>query len=121
MEEEETPSEVVPTPIVPTSVKLTPEGVAAAIDHINRKAVSPNDACPVCGSPNNTVLEEIYQLSVASTIPMVGGQHQPLISTVCNSCGFVRFFNRIIVDWLIEAEKEAVASPAPNEQVKNGG
>lgn len=89
----------------PENVVLTPEEASAFTDHINRKAISPTDACPVCGSAANFVVREVYRLPVATTQVVVGGEYQPLLTTVCHGCGFVRLFNKIIVDQLIALEK----------------
>ena len=125
MEEEDGTSAVAPEPapatVVPTNVKLTAEEAESISDHINRKAASPNDACPVCGSPNNSVLEHVYQVSPRTTVTILGGAHQPLVATACFNCGFVRFFNRLIVDAIIKAEKDAPSQPAADAEARDGG
>jgi hypothetical protein len=73
------------------------------IDHINEKSVAPNDECPVCGSPDNTVMSEPYQLSIrAKEGAIASGRFMPVITTVCRNCGFVRMFNEIVLRHLIE-------------------
>jgi hypothetical protein len=109
-----------PVPPPPESVKLTTDEVGDIIDHINRKAISPIDACPVCGDPNNEVVSDLYRLDVLYPGPMIGGSHQPLISTVCNNCGFVRVFNRLVVERRLQAEKAVNQTDAPPEG-GNGG
>lgn len=71
-------------------------------DLINEKAVSPNDACPVCGSPNNTVTPDEYSVSVtASEGAVSSGRAMPVMATVCTNCGFVRFFSAIMLRELL--------------------
>jgi hypothetical protein len=120
-EEDETSRETESAAFIPSGIKLTPEQILTVVDLINRKAMSPNDACPVCGSPKNVVLDDVYRVSVSSETLSVGGQFQPLISTVCGNCGFVRFFNRIVVDSIIEAERGSGINPEPEVQAENGG
>jgi len=76
------------------------------VEFINRKAVSPNDACPVCGSPKNTVAHTAYKIEAqpAEGVPFSGVQ-MPLFATVCFDCGFVRLFSEMIVNHLIEQEE----------------
>lgn len=116
MEEEDSPSTPLTTP-VDEKVRLTPIEYAAITDHINRKAVAPNDECPVCGSRNNSVLADIYRLDVLVQGLVVRGEHQPIIATACNNCGFIRMFNRLVVDRLIAAEIGALEQPpaAPDD------
>lgn len=114
---EEDPQPNVPAQTV-ESVKLTPIEMAAITDHINRKAVAPNDACPVCGSPNNVVLDDVYRLSVLLQGLAIGGEHQPIVTTVCNNCGFVRLFNRLVIDRVVQAE---IGMPEPPPSAPDDG
>jgi hypothetical protein len=92
----------------PTYITLSDEEATDVIDHINRKAVAKDDGCQVCGSPQNSVTVNVYRVD-ASTKPtaIVGGTYQPLYSTVCYNCGFVRFFNQNVVRGIIAREKPA--------------
>lgn len=90
----------------PLDVKLTHEQNIRIVEHINRKAVSPDDACVVCGSRVNHVVESTYAVATIRMVPSVGGTYMPLIATVCHDCGFVRFFNKIIVDNLVELHSQ---------------
>lgn len=89
------------------------------VDFINRKAVSPNDACPVCGSPKNTVAHTAYKIEAqpAEGVPFSGVQ-MPLFATVCFDCGFVRLFSELIVNHLIKQEE--ASNPAPTVGGVNG-
>lgn len=86
----------------PDEIRLTEAEQAAVTDHVNRKAVSPNDACPVCGSPANAVIHSVFRLPTLTSQPVVGGMYQPVLSTACANCGFIRLFNKLIVDRQIE-------------------
>ena len=114
------PSVAAPAIVTPSNVVLTTEQLEEIVDHINRKSASPTDGCPVCGSPNNSVLDHIYQVSALTTVPMFGGTHQPLIATACYDCGFVRFFNRLFVDALIKDWKSDPSQPAPDGEPRDG-
>ena len=120
MTEEDPKPEATPLPLQIPTVKLSLEEAAAVSDHINRKAVSPNDACPVCASPLNSVLEDVYKVDVIPLASPLSPLSQPLLSTVCVSCGFVRFFNRLIVDRLIQEYNAALESPPPPEGSDGG-
>jgi hypothetical protein len=98
MEEEGTSVAVLPGGELKASeIKLTDDERSETTDHINRKATNPDDACAVCGSPANYVVEDTYRLDVLTSIPVVASTFQPLVSTVCMNCGFVRLFNHNIV------------------------
>lgn len=88
-------------------MRLTSEQLTDVVDFINAKAVIQNDGCPVCGSPVNFVVEDIYRVAVRTQPVSIAGRYQPLISTVCSNCGFVRFFNQITMLSRIEQEKAA--------------
>lgn len=90
----------------PPQDKLTAIERSEVTDHINRKAAHPQDACPVCGSPRNFVLEDIYRTDVVASHPVNTAAYQPLTATLCMNCGFVRFFNLHIVRMLIKEERE---------------
>lgn len=108
------PPEVAPAP---QRVVLSPVESVAIVDHINRKAVAKDDACPVCGSPANTVISDVYRLPVLTDSPAFGGAYQPIVTTVCNNCGFVRMFNRLVVERLIQNEtgvNQVTAAAEPN-------
>jgi hypothetical protein len=98
----------------PTDVVLTPDEMSDVTDHINRLAVAANDACPVCGSPHNLVAPNVYRMEVHREGPSAAIQYQPLYSTVCYNCGFVRFFNQNIVKLKISAHE------APEAGSSNG-
>lgn len=75
------------------------------IDHINQKAVLPKDACLVCGSPNNQVQGMVFKVDSEPIAGHAFGAHRmPLFSTICFNCGFVRFFNRFVVDKILNDE-----------------
>ena len=81
------------------------------IAHINSKAVLPNDACAVCGSPNNRVQPLVFKVDSEPIPDHVFGAHRmPLFSTICFNCGFVRFFNRFVVDKILNGEPLPVYS-----------
>lgn len=86
-------------------VKLTPEERSAVTTHINQKAKDPQDSCPVCGDPNNIVLEDCYAVPVQTNVAGFGGHFQPLASTVCGNCGYVRFFNLLVVRKILSGEE----------------
>lgn len=74
---------------------MTVEEVTRCISWINEKAISENDACVVCGSPDNVVIDQIFRIaSIPHTTSKQGIQrYAPSIATVCRRCGFTRFFN----------------------------
>lgn len=100
--DDSTPEEPKP----PLQDKLTAAERSEVTDHINRKAAHPQDACPVCASPRNFVLEDIYRTDVVAANPVTTTAYQPLTATLCLNCGFVRFFNLNLVRKLIEEERE---------------
>lgn len=113
------PETIAPPPQAAT-VKLTLEELTAVTDHVNRKAVSPNDACLVCASPLNSVLDDVYKVDVIPVGSPFSPTAQPLLSTVCLNCGFIRFFNRLVVDKLIQ-EYSASLNVAPLLEGEDGG
>lgn len=74
-------------------------------EHINQKATSPTDNCPVCSSPENIVGPTVYSLT---TLPAEGtpftDQQMPLFATVCMNCGFVRLFSELVLQRFLQAE-----------------
>lgn len=79
--------------------KLSPAEHMMCVNWINEKAASPNDACAVCGSPDNSVGLDIFQVR-AGPAPRTAGQGVPYIPSVitsCNNCGFIRFFNALVL------------------------
>lgn len=109
--EEAAPVEAAPAD---ASVALTAEEATDVTDHINRMAVAPNDACPVCGSSQNFVAPTLYRVEAHREAPAAQIQYQPLYSTVCLNCGFVRFFNQYVVKERIAEQK------APKPEGANG-
>lgn len=70
---------------------MMPEAdVNECVDFINKKAVSPNDSCIVCGDPNNSVSQYLWRVM---TIPQSSNRFMPMVMTHCNNCGFLRFFS----------------------------
>lgn len=90
--------------------------------HINRLATAENDACSVCGSRDNNVQGAELFLSVS---PQIAGrpspQFMPLLSTVCNNCGYVRLFSRLTVERLIQAWKEDQGAVETLPPLADGG
>lgn len=105
MEEAESPQEAV----VDARIKLSPTEVSEIIDHINRKAVNSDDSCPVCGDPNNFVTEYVSRVDIGTDPFTIGGSHQPVYTTICQSCGFVRLFNKLVVDHLIREHNKSAS------------
>ena len=85
-----------------TDVKLSLSEANKITEFINEKAVVPNDTCPVCGSPRNLVNEYVWKVETQKVGATLGGRFQPLISTTCHNCGYVRFFNKIIMDFVMQ-------------------
>jgi hypothetical protein len=79
---------------MPKGDALSDEELLRANDWINEKAVSPTDACPVCGSPKNSVFPALTQVRVAD-VPSPG--LLPMVMTICRNCGFVRFFSAVVM------------------------
>lgn len=90
-----------PVPEV-TDVKLSADESDKITDFINQKALAPKDECPVCGSPQNYVNEYVWRVDTQKTEDALGGRFQPLVSTTCHNCGYVRFFNKIVVEFLMK-------------------
>lgn len=87
--------------------RLRPHERTALTEFINRKASDTADPCPVCGSGFNIVVENFYRVDVMTDPVMIAPSFQPLVSTVCHNCGYVRFFNHNIVNTLMERERAA--------------
>ena len=101
--------------------QLTPEYANEVTDHINRKATSPDDACPVCGHWYNMVTPTPYRVTALPTEDAFGsGQIMPVLATVCHNCGFVRFFSRFIVDGAIERHKSGEPPRFPEKPLPGG-
>lgn len=101
--------------------KLEPSYVSAVVEHINKKAISPDDACQVCGSRLNTVSNSPFKLLVKETEGAFdSGREMPLLATTCHNCGYTRLFNRILVDHLIEAERRAEAEKSKAQASEQG-
>jgi len=108
-----------------SDVELTAEEASKYVDFINRKAISPTDGCPVCGSPQNFVVEYAYKVETIKEPFVMGGSAMPLFVTICYNCSFVRLFNRNMADAIIEAELAAepllpLPEPAPSGGETNG-
>ncbi|WP_288485812.1 hypothetical protein [uncultured Novosphingobium sp.] len=115
MEEEGTSIDISPRgEVIPSEIKLTDNERSEITDHINLKAVQPDDACVVCGSPANYVVEDTYRLDVLTSAPVLASTFQPLVSTVCMNCGFVRLFNHNIV-------KNRISEHKASQGEENGG
>ena len=97
----DTADDATPLPQI-TDVKLSIEEANLLTEFINSKASSANDECSVCGSPKNFVSEYVWKMETQKTEAAFGGRFQPLVATSCHNCGYVRFFNRNIVDWIIQ-------------------
>ena len=96
--------------------------VEAVVQHINRKAVAPNDACPVCGSPLNMVADLGFKIAAKEAHGAVeGGREMPLLATVCRDCGFTRFFNRIVVEALLAQKATDVQAPPASDKAPEQG
>jgi hypothetical protein len=105
--EDEAPQESI-VPAKPTERGLTDDLRNEITHFINQKAVSPTDACPVCGHHFNLVGEDSYQVQVRMEPDTVfSTSFMPLFTTVCFNCGFVRFFSENIVrEKMSEAQGE---------------
>lgn len=87
--------------------ELTDEEIDKAIRWINAHATSPNDACPVCGSPHNAVLSGLARLDFRN-VERPGTM--PLVVALCYNCGFVRLFNAIVLELRASDDPDAIAS-----------
>jgi predicted nucleic-acid-binding Zn-ribbon protein len=96
-----------------TDLKLTAAEANKITAFINNKAIVPKDGCPVCGSPKNFVNEHIWKMETQKLEPTFGGTFQPLVATTCHNCGYVRFFNKIIMEWIMQ-QAGAVEGEAEN-------
>jgi predicted nucleic-acid-binding Zn-ribbon protein len=76
-------------------------------EHINEKALSDDDGCPVCGSSRSVVAESEYSVPVNSNSNayILSGQHMPAYATICANCGYVRFFSKRVVDRITGLEE----------------
>ena len=90
------------TPVPPVPGPLSPAQMQQAADWINAKALDPADPCQVCGGTSTIQ---------PSTVAMPGGLHpstgtsgwvHPCIVTICEKCGYQRYFNAIIMGVLPE-------------------
>jgi predicted nucleic-acid-binding Zn-ribbon protein len=72
--------------------KLSDEEADRCINWVNEKASAKDDACSVCGSPDNYIDDRM--LRVQST-PDASGLvlSVPLVFSTCRNCGYTRFFN----------------------------
>lgn len=52
----------------------------------------------------------VYRTDVLTNPMMVGGEHQPPLTTVCNNCGFVRLFSQLVVNRLIQEHKVSLTA-----------
>jgi predicted nucleic-acid-binding Zn-ribbon protein len=93
------PAEALPVP-ESTDIKLSVEEANHITDFINSKAAAPHDECTVCGSPLNFVSEYVWKMETQKVGPTLGGRFQSLIATSCHNCGYVRFFNRNLIEWI---------------------
>jgi len=80
---------------------LTREELARATDWINQKAVKPNDGCQICDSPHSEVQPGFAPLpgGVSPFGDGMGWLH-PCIVTICQNCGFMRYFNAVVMGFL---------------------
>ena len=94
-----------PSPFKPDT--LDPAYVTEIVEHINRMAIAPDDACPVCGDRMNIVSSVSFKMAVkeAKGAPD-SGREMPLVVTICHNCGFTRFFNRNILDILLAKHRQ---------------
>ena len=122
MTEEDPIEENQPEPV--DRFRVAPERISQAYagevtDHINRQSIAPDDACPVCGHWYNMVTFTPYQITALPQSEAVSsGEVMPVLATVCHNCGFVRLFNRAVVDAAIERHEkgeELVTPPKPSE------
>lgn len=96
---------------------LSQEQNSRIVRYINEKAASENDACPVCDSPVNTVLQFVFVIDAEATSgSLASGRHMPLYTTMCHDCGYVRFFNKILVDQQIRSAEKAAADADESDQ-----
>ena len=61
-----------PEPSTPRQVLLDDAYLTKLTDFINRKAVSPIDACPVCGDRLNFVNEHVFAVQTINEPPSAG-------------------------------------------------
>lgn len=96
-----------PSPFKIEPDTLDPAYVTEIVDHINRMAIAPDDACPVCGDRMNTVSSVGFKLAVKEAKGASdSGREMPLVATLCHHCGFTRFFNRNILDQLLAKHRQ---------------
>ena len=97
-----------PKPQQPSVLMLSNEQMEAVVDHINRIVGGPDkDACPVCGSCENSVEPYVFQVPVLYEPAGIGiGRYAPNYATNCKKCGYTRFFNKNVVDSLIMKASE---------------
>lgn len=88
----------------PKEKSLSEGEIFAVTEHINRIVGGPEkDICPVCGSFDNQVEPYVFQIPVAYEPALLGiARHAPSYITNCRNCGFTRFFNKNLVDALVE-------------------
>jgi len=63
--------------------------------------------CPVCGHNDWAILERVWEArEYRKGGLVVGGEILPLISIMCNVCGYTMMFNAIAVGLVERAEKK---------------
>lgn len=104
---------------------LTTDETNRYVDFLNRKALSPTDACPVCGHHLNLVNEYVFNIPTLGAPAPLGRRSMPVFATVCYNCSYVRFFSRLVADAVMEAEAaespELPLTPAPETNASNDG
>lgn len=76
---------------------MTPEERLKAAQFINSNALDKADPCQVCGG-ESTIQSSIVGLHGGlDPTGIEGGWVYPSILTICNKCGFTRYFNAIII------------------------
>lgn len=87
----------------PKEIEVSMEEGAAVTQHINTvSGGAENDKCSVCGSNQNNVERFVFQIPIGYYEPVLGiGRHAPAYITTCHNCGYIRFFNKIVVDQII--------------------
>lgn len=107
-------------PPKPKVAELSEEFRNEVTQHINRKAVSPNDACPVCGSHFNVVDENVLQVPTRMVPDTIfSSSFVPVVTTVCLNCGFVRMFSENVIRGKLKQEQGEL--PLGASEAANGG
>lgn len=88
-------------------IKLVPlETQISVTQKINEKAGGQEeDCCPVCNTAKSFVVDAEHWVPLGQNEPTIGiGAYAPAYMVVCTNCGYMRLFNKAIMDKLIAEE-----------------